>query len=68
LSGTSMATPLVAGSVALHCQHYGWKDSSPVEIETAFIWYSTNNTIKLTNEQVRTGTPNRLVYDKWAGV
>jgi len=68
LSGTSMATPLVAGSVALHCQHYGWKDSSPVDIETAFIWYSTNNTIKLTQEQIRTGTPNRLVYDKWSGV
>jgi len=65
LSGTSMACPLTAGSVALHCDKYGYKDSSPVFIETAFTWYSTNNTLKLTPQQVAAGTPNRLVYDKW---
>jgi len=65
LSGTSMATPLTAGSVALHCEAYGFQDSNPVDIETAFLWYATNNTIKLTPNQIATGTPNRLVYDRW---
>jgi len=63
MSGTSMATPLTAGSVALYCQHYA--KYKPIEVEQAFASYATKGVIKLTTKQSQAGTPNVMVYDKW---
>lgn len=56
LTGTSMASPHVAGAAALYLQAN--QTASPASVQTALINNSTKN--KLTS--IGTGTPNRLVY------
>jgi subtilisin family serine protease len=58
LSGTSMATPIVAGVVALIIQNYG---NSPHDQETVvgqLISYGTPNLLSYIN----TGSPNKVAY------
>jgi serine protease len=62
ISGTSMATPLVSGSVALIPQSTVGKDVTPsVDAEDKLSAYTTQGV--LTN--IGTGSKNRLIYDKW---
>jgi subtilisin family serine protease len=56
LSGTSMASPHVAGVAALYLQQS--PNAAPADIATALINNATNNQIS----GVGTGSPNRLLY------
>jgi subtilisin family serine protease len=56
ISGTSMATPHVAGAAALYLQTF--PGSSPATVRNALVNNSTTN--RITN--VGTGSPNRLLY------
>lgn len=59
ISGTSMATPHVAGVVALYLEQHGYQ--SPATVHSAIINNSTAN--KVTSPG--TGSPNRLLYSLW---
>jgi subtilisin family serine protease len=61
ISGTSMATPHVAGVVALYLDQFGYQ--SPANVASALINNSTAN--KVTS--AGTGSPNRLLYSLWSG-
>jgi len=61
ISGTSMATPHVAGVIALYLQQFGYQ--SPATVHAAIINNTTPN--KVTNPG--TGSPNRLLYSLWGG-
>ena len=61
ISGTSMATPHVAGAVALYLQ--GNPSASPSSVASTFIANATLN--KVTNPL--TGSPNRLLYTGFIG-
>jgi subtilisin family serine protease len=61
ISGTSMATPHVAGAIALYLQ--GNTTATPATIASTFIANSTLN--KVTNPL--TGSPNRLLYTGFIG-
>ena len=61
ISGTSMATPHVAGAIALYLQ--GNTTASPSAVTAALINNSTLN--KVTNPL--TGSPNRLLYTGFIG-
>ncbi|HEX6100946.1 MAG TPA: S8 family serine peptidase [Thermoanaerobaculia bacterium] len=61
ISGTSMATPHVAGAIALYLQ--GNTSASPATVASTFIANATLN--KVTNPL--TGSPNRLLYSGFIG-
>ena len=61
LSGTSMASPHVAGAAALHLANN--PSATPAQVATALINASTPN--KVTN--AGTGSPNRLLYTLGGG-
>jgi subtilisin family serine protease len=61
ISGTSMATPHVAGAVALFLQNN--TTATPTQATTALVGNSTPN--KVTN--AGTGSPNRLLYSLFGG-
>ena len=56
MSGTSMASPHVAGAAALYLQNH--PGSTPAQVAAGLIADSTPNVVT----SVRTGTPNRLLY------
>jgi subtilisin family serine protease len=56
MSGTSMATPMVAGAAALYLQRH--PGSSPQAVSDGLVLYSTEG--KITN--LGPGSPNRLLY------
>ena len=60
ISGTSMATPHVAGVVALYLHQHGYQ--SPATVHSAIISNSTSG--KVTSPG--TGSPNRLLYSLFA--
>jgi subtilisin family serine protease len=57
ISGTSMATPHVAGAAALLLSRPGSASMTPAQVESALVSASTNGLV--TDEQ---GSPNRLLY------
>jgi subtilisin family serine protease len=59
LSGTSMASPHVAGTAALYLQSN--RSATPATVESAIVNNSTFNVIS----NVPGGTPNRLVYSRF---
>ncbi len=59
ISGTSMATPHVAGVVALYLQQNG--NQAPSTVASAL--YSNSTASKVTN--AGTGSPNRLLHSLW---
>ena len=61
ISGTSMATPHVAGVVALYLHQFGYQ--SPSSVATGLFNNSTAN--KVTS--AGTGSPNRLLYSIFGG-
>jgi uncharacterized protein (TIGR03437 family) len=61
ISGTSMATPHVAGVAALYLSQFG--NASPQTVRDALVSNSTLN--KVTS--AGTGSPNRLLYSLWGG-
>jgi len=59
LSGTSMATPLAAGAIAI----YGTQAvRTPAQVRTAIINTATTGVITSPG----TGSPNRIIYGQWA--
>ncbi len=60
LSGTSMATPHVAGAIALYLQNN--PGATPAQVSSALISNASLNKITLHNRSKRNGTPNRLLY------
>ena len=65
ISGTSMATPHVAGAAALYLQ--GATGASPSTVASALVNNSTANTITLHSRSASNGTPNRLLYTAFMG-
>jgi subtilisin family serine protease len=61
LSGTSMATPLAAGALAVLAQLKG--GLTPTQAVQAIADYATPNVVG--GLAGKTGSPNRLIYDKW---
>jgi subtilisin family serine protease len=59
ISGTSMATPHVAGVIALYLQLH--PTATPAQVRKDLLCWATAN--KLTS--IRTGTPNKLLYSKF---
>ncbi len=59
LSGTSMASPHVAGTAALYLATH--TSASPATVQSALICKSTKNVV--TN--AGSGSPNRLLYSRW---
>lgn len=60
ISGTSMATPHVAGAAALYLSAN--PAASPSAVATALISNATANTINLHSRSASGGTPNRFLY------
>ncbi len=56
LSGTSMASPHVAGAAALYLQSH--RSASPAAVRSALVGASTNGVIS----EVGQGTPNRMLF------
>jgi subtilisin family serine protease len=61
ISGTSMASPHVAGVAALYLQQYGYQ--SPANVKSAILNASSTNKIS----SAGTGSPNRLLYSLFGG-
>lgn len=60
ISGTSMATPHVAGAAALYLQNNS--AASPATVANALVTNASLNKITLHSRSVSGGTPNRLLY------
>jgi subtilisin family serine protease len=65
ISGTSMATPHVAGAAALYLQ--GQPSASPSAVADALLSNSTANTITLHSRSASGGTPNKFLYTGFMG-
>ena len=65
ISGTSMATPHVAGAAALYLAANG--NASPATVANALINNSTPNTISLHSRSSSNNTPNRFLYTGFIG-
>jgi len=65
ISGTSMATPLTAGSIALYCEANGFGNSHPSQIEAALLAWGTPGIISMSQRLIDMGTPNLMIYDRW---
>lgn len=60
ISGTSMATPHVAGAAARYLQNN--PGASPVTVRNALVTAATNGAIALHRRSRQNGTPNRLLF------
>ena len=65
ISGTSMATPHVAGAAALYLE--GAPGASPSAVGSALVSNSTASTITLHSRSASNGTPNKLLYTAFMG-
>ncbi|MGY1687971.1 S8 family peptidase [Geodermatophilus sp. SYSU D00867] len=63
ISGTSMATPHVAGVAALYLQ--GDTGAAPATVARAVTAAATTNHVTLSRTATRAGTPNRLLFSSW---
>lgn len=61
ISGTSMATPLAAGAIALYCGQVGWQQCTPANVRAAITRNGTPNLIT----GLPAGTPNVLINANW---
>ena len=65
ISGTSMATPHVAGAAALYLnQNSG---ASPAQVASALVDNASLNKVDLNRRSQKNGTPNRLLYVGFLG-
>ncbi|MGY1652767.1 S8 family peptidase [Geodermatophilus sp. SYSU D01119] len=63
ISGTSMATPHVAGVAALYLQ--GSPAATPATVTGAITAAATPDRVTLSRTAVRAGTPDRLLFSSW---
>jgi subtilisin family serine protease len=65
-SGTSMATPHVAGAVAQYLEQF--PTATPSTVATAITSNASNGKLTLSSTSASAGTPNKLLFTRFVGI